>query len=204
MSKGAPRGTRTRTGGKKALVAELRRKLAAPNLESPPLLDARSPAYIGLTPRKHVDDLTPHRVAWIGSVLPSPTRRPTPYIEALVAPLDGDESSAMRVKALPIRALTALNRLRGRKKIYALELDEPPPPPLEKRDAPKEWTLYAWFGGSDTCVATIDEVPALSIALPPEEESLAGSAFCILFDRPARRIAIIPCWEIFRYYYAWS
>jgi hypothetical protein len=206
MSQSASRRSNARKARKTTLVAELGRKLTVPkNLDSAPLLDAHSPAFIGLKPRKRTDDLAPHRLAWIGAVLCSPARRPTPYIEALVVPLEEDaKPSPMSVKALPIKTLTALNALRGRKKNWSWDLDEPSSPPVEKRDAPKEWTLYVWFGGPDTCVATVDDVPALKIATPPHEQSLARTAFCVILDRPARRVAIIPCWEIFRYYYAWS
>jgi hypothetical protein len=207
MSEAAPRRSRAQKTETPALIEELRRMLAAPKETAAAAFpDAHAHAYIGLKARKHSDDLSPHRLAWIGAVLRSPARSPTPYVEALVAPLEGGEPAPMRIKALPIKTLTTLNVARRWtwKKRLRRKPKRLPVPPSKKRDAPKEWTLYLWFGSPDMCVASVDDVPALAIATPPEEQSLARSAFCVVLDRSARRVAIIPCWEIFRYYYAWS
>jgi len=205
MSQSAPRKSRTRKPETSALAEELRRVLVAPKHIDASFL---SDAYSQVTPRTGVGDFPSQRLVWVGAVLRSPVRSATPHIEALLAPPASCDPSAMHVASLPIATLTALNAVRGQKKMPSRK---PKPhwvrsdvPRLEKRAAPKQWTLYAWFGSPDTCIVTSGEIPTLEVAMPVTERCPAHAPFCVLFDRASHRVVIFPCWEIFRFYYAWS
>ena len=47
-------------------------------------------------------------------------------------------------------------------------------------------------------------VPALAIANLAGRPRFASSPLCVVADRAAKRLVVIPSWEIFRYYYAQS
>ncbi len=53
-------------------------------------------------------------------------------------------------------------------------------------------------------VVTAAEAPALAIATLAGRPRFASSPLCVVADRAAKRLVVIPSWEIFRYYYAGS
>jgi hypothetical protein len=61
-----------------------------------------------------------------------------------------------------------------------------------------------WFGPPDMVTVMAAEVPALAIASLAGHPRFAGSPLCVVADRAAKRLVVIPGWEIFRYYYAQS
>jgi hypothetical protein len=70
--------------------------------------------------------------------------------------------------------------------------------------AANRWQIDLWFGSPDMVVVTAAELPALAIAPVAGHPRFAGSPLCVLADRNAKRLVVIPCWEIFRSYYARS
>lgn len=70
--------------------------------------------------------------------------------------------------------------------------------------AADRWQIDLWFGAPDTVTVTAAEVPALAIATLAGHPRFASSPLCVVADRAAKRIVVIPSWEIFRYYYARS
>jgi hypothetical protein len=66
------------------------------------------------------------------------------------------------------------------------------------------WQIDLWFGGPDTVTVTAEEVPSLAIATLAGHPRFASSPLYVVADRAAKRIVVIPSWEIFRYYYARS
>jgi len=64
--------------------------------------------------------------------------------------------------------------------------------------AAKRWHNL-WFGPPDVVTVTAAEVPALAIADLAGRLRFAGSPLCVVADRAAKRVVVIPSWEIFRY-----
>ncbi len=70
--------------------------------------------------------------------------------------------------------------------------------------AAHQWWIDLWFGSPDMVVMTAAEAPALAIATLAGRPRFASSPLCVVADRAAKRLVVIPSWEIFRYYYAGS
>jgi hypothetical protein len=51
---------------------------------------------------------------------------------------------------------------------------------------------------------TAEEIPALAIATLRGHPRFASSPLCVVADRSASRLVVVPAWEIFRFYYAQS
>jgi hypothetical protein len=66
--------------------------------------------------------------------------------------------------------------------------------------AADRWQIDRWFGSPDMVVVTAAEVPALAIATVAGHPRFASSPLCVVADRAAKRLVVIPGWEIFRSY----
>ena len=65
-----------------------------------------------------------------------------------------------------------------------------------------EWAVDLWVSRSETAVVTAAEIPALTIATLADHPPFGLTPFCVMADRRARRLVVVPCWEVFRFYYA--
>jgi hypothetical protein len=101
---------------------------------------------------------------------------------------------------LPIALIAGLTPARQPKKEHRGDGTSEPSPGLR---IARRWALYAFFD-PQTPILTPEELPMLAVFVPPEAPSATSTPFCVVMDDAARRIAIIPCWEIFRFYYARS
>ena len=54
------------------------------------------------------------------------------------------------------------------------------------------WQIDLWFGAPDTVTVTSAEVPALAIATLARHPRFASSPLCVVADRTAKRIVVIP------------
>ncbi len=70
--------------------------------------------------------------------------------------------------------------------------------------AAHRWWIDLWFGPPDMVMVTAAEVPALAITTLAGHPRFADSPLCVIADRAAKRLVVIPSWEIFRHYYAQS
>jgi hypothetical protein len=190
------------------LARRLRQKLcgSAGNL---PLLLA---AYSG-RPRVPQSDRE-YRLVWVGSVVPSPDAHPTPHVELLVVPAEKPSlSKEMFVVTRPISDLFLMGVGQG--------VPETPPDELaskkgemhpRERGRPcdagyfpgHEWRVDVSFGVSNMCLVSVKDIPALEIGALAGKRRFVDSPLCIVADERNGRLLIFPCWELFRFYYAWS
>ena len=75
-------------------------------------------------------------------------------------------------------------------------------PSRERRFLGNEWSVDVWFGSGAESVKTVGELPALAIATLADHPDFADSPLYVVTDAVRRRLIAIPCWEIFRVYYA--
>jgi hypothetical protein len=73
-------------------------------------------------------------------------------------------------------------------------------PSRERRFLGSEWSVDLWFG--DAPIKSATELPALAIATLANYPDFADAPLCVVTDAVRRRLIAIPCWEIFRVYYA--
>ncbi len=77
-------------------------------------------------------------------------------------------------------------------------------PGPEVRFSENRWQIDLWFDRAVLAVVTAEEIPALGVETLAGHPQFASSPLCVVADRPARRLAVLPCWEIFRFYYSQS
>jgi hypothetical protein len=150
--------------------------------------------------------LPPCQLIWVGRVLaPSGSSR-TLCVEVLIERIAESGATAFETVALPISVLSLLSVARILKEPRATVSDGCPyAGPSEPAFFPThEWHVDFWVDRYEMAIVTADEIPALRLPSLREYPSFAQSPFCVLADRPAARLLIIPCWEIFRFYYAQS
>jgi len=151
--------------------------------------------------------LPPCRLVWVGAVVPSPDAYRMPHVEALVDltdTIDADLPRPLRKITFPTIALSLLIVGRVLKKAseapegpggYARQHGAPGPEPRFRRSA---WRVVGLPSGANMRIST---APALGLTIEPLDEH-RSPLLCIFEDRPLRRCVLIPCWELFRYYYA--
>jgi hypothetical protein len=67
-----------------------------------------------------------------------------------------------------------------------------------------EWRVNLAFERSGMCVVTAKDLPALAITTLAGRRRFADSPLCIVVDERRKRLVILPCWELFRFYYAYA
>lgn len=148
--------------------------------------------------------LPPCRLVWIGDVVESPEKSPIPHVEALVAPLEPGE---LQVVTLPVTALSLLSVGRVLKEKPDFKLPEgiratpyggPKP---ERRFIGFEFSVDVPFDAPNMSVVGADELSDLQIGALAGHPRFENPPLCVVKD-DRRRLVIIPCWEIFRHYYA--
>ena len=77
----------------------------------------------------------------------------------------------------------------------------PGPPVRFPRD---QWRIELWLDRFGTVVVTAAEIPAIAIATLAGYPPFQSAPCCVVADRRARRVVVVPCWEILRFYYAQS
>jgi hypothetical protein len=134
--------------------------------------------------------LPPCRLVWVGDVVGPPAASYGWHVEALVAPLSTAPSApALCVLPLPITTLEVLTVGRVLKE----------EPASEQRFLGSEWSIELWFGPSETSIASLD---ALGLRLEPLPARYGASPLCVSADPSSGRLVLLPCWKIFRFYYA--
>jgi hypothetical protein len=104
------------------------------------------------------------------------------------------------VVPLPITTLEVLTVGRVLKEEPTDEQPVPPEEPAsEQRFLGSEWSIDLWFGSSETSIASLD---ALGLRVEPLPARYGASPLCVSADPGSGRLVLIPCWEIFRFYYA--
>lgn len=152
--------------------------------------------------------LPPCRLVWVGAVVESPDSSATPHIEALVAPTETPESGRLTRVTFPMIALSLLIVGRVLKEKSGNELPEgirrsffggPTPEPSFSRF---EWLIDAVFSPDSVSVVTVDEVAAFEIGRLAGHPIVQNSPLCLVKGGASRKLVLIPCWELFRFYYA--
>jgi hypothetical protein len=75
-------------------------------------------------------------------------------------------------------------------------------PSRERRFLGNEWSIDLWFGSGAESITTATERPGLAIATLAALPDFADAPLYVVTDAARRRLVAIPCWEIFRVYYA--
>jgi hypothetical protein len=75
-------------------------------------------------------------------------------------------------------------------------------PCRERRFLGNEWSVDVWFGSGAESIKTARELPALAIATLAAHPDFADAPLYVVTDVAGKRLVAIPCWEIFRVYYA--
>jgi hypothetical protein len=75
-------------------------------------------------------------------------------------------------------------------------------PSRERRFLGNEWSVDVWFGSGAQSVQTARELPGLAIATLAGHPDFADAPLYVITDAARKRLVAIPCWEIFRVYYA--
>jgi len=182
-----------------ALARRLRQKLHASAENLGLVLTPYSPRpYVPQSDREY-------RLIWTGSMVQSPDAHPTPHIELLVAPAAHlPLSKEMFVVTRPITDLTVMSV--GR---VLPEADPETEPRLGKSTYDEgyfpghEWCVDVSFGVSNTCLVSAREIPALRISPVAGKRRFADTPLCLVVDERSGRLLIFPCWELFRFYYAY-
>jgi hypothetical protein len=149
-------------------------------------------------------ELPPCRLVWIGDVVASPEGVGPPHVQALVVLLESGEVGTITLPLTVFRFATVARVLRE------LPLDEARAygiyggPGPEVRFSENRWQIDLWFDRAALAVVTAEEIPALGVETLAGHPQFASCSLCVVADRPARRLAVLPCWEIFRFYSAQS
>ena len=151
---------------------------------------------------------SPSRLIWVGDIVASPYRSRTPHVTVLLEPLEQADSPGpgrfVRM-TLPVTVLACVSVAQV---LSALDVDDHGmayggPCPATKFVA-HEWIVDFWLHRSEIRIATAQEFPGLTIATLTGYEHFAQSPQCVILDRAVKQLLIIPCWEIFSWYYAQS
>jgi hypothetical protein len=143
--------------------------------------------------------IPPCRLVWVGAVIPSPDAHRTPHLEILTAPIA--ERTPLRIATLPITELYFLSVGEALRKGPA----DTTPRVISTVCFPGyEWRINLTFGRSGMCVVTAKDLPALAITTLAGKRRFADSPLCIVVDEQRKRLVILPCWELFRFYYAYA
>jgi hypothetical protein len=151
-------------------------------------------------------DLPACRLVWIGDVVGSSDDRETPHVRALVQLSPESPEDPFTELTLPLTALPFLSV--GRVLKEPPGSDEPQSryvkggPSRERRFLGNEWSVDLWLGPEDTSLKIATELPALAIATLADHPHFADAPLYVVTDAARRRLVAIPCWEIFRAYYA--
>lgn len=187
---------------------DLQRKLAAPtdglHLELRP-----DPAYRSLDIWRRRFVLPPCRLVWIGDVLAAPDGSRAMYVEVLVERLtEPGTEGPFEVLLLPLTVLRFLTVARVLEELHPAQDQNflstyggPNPPPSLVEG---EWSVDLWISCSETVIVTSTEFPALAITTLALHPRFATAPLCVMADRRAGFLVIVPCWEIFRFYYAYA
>ena len=152
---------------------------------------------------RHKVVLPPCRLVWVGDVVRSPSLRLGWEVEILVAPLIGSPRMfELQKLTVPIRAVGLLSVGRV---LYDTQQKQPSigfgGPGPEQRCLGSEWTVELPLGWPQTAIVSAAELGLTLAPLPPHAGDWAA---CVTSDARSGRLVVIPCWEIFRYYYAQS
>ena len=151
---------------------------------------------------------TCRRVGWSGSATSSALRATasTPHVRALVRLFPESPEDPFTELTLPLTLLPFLSV--GRVLKEPPGSDEPSSryvkggPSRERRFLGNEWSIDLWFGSGAESIKTATELPALAIATLADHPDFADAPLYVVTDAARRRLVAIPCWEIFRVYYA--
>jgi hypothetical protein len=193
-----------KTDDARSLRTDLCRKLNAPGEEIRLMLrpdgqDGRPLRYDVWHART---DLPVCRLVWVGDIVASPFRSRVPALEVLVEPgMSLGAIGAFQQLIVPITALRLLSIARVLKDSQPCEIrakshyGEPGP---RIYFAAHMWDISCWVDRAQTAVMLPEEIPALRLATLTAHPHFANTPLCIFADRPARRLLIVPCWEILR------
>jgi hypothetical protein len=151
-------------------------------------------------------DLPACRLVWIGDIVGSSDDRATPQVRALVRLSPESPEDPFTELILPLTALPFLSV--GRVLKEPPGSDEPSSryvkggPSRERRFLGNEWSVDVWFGSGAESVKTAKELPALAIVTLAGHPDFADAPLYVVTDAARKRLVAIPCWEIFRVYYA--
>jgi hypothetical protein len=184
----------------RSLGLDLRRRLSAPPDGVHLLLDPNS-----TTPQSYRDmrwkksELPPCRLVWVGDLIES-SAHGSPDFEALVT-LIGPGAAAGEFTAvrLPSRVFPFANVARLLRERSDGEYAGPGP---EVHFAANRWQIDLWFDRRELVITTVAERAPLAITTLAPYPRFAHTPSCVVVDRRARWVVVLPCWEIFRYYYA--
>jgi hypothetical protein len=151
-------------------------------------------------------DLPACRLVWVGDVVGSSDQSGIPHVRALVRPLPEFAEDPFTELTLPLTALPFLSV--GRVLKESPGSNEPTSryvkggPSRERRFLGNEWSVDVWFGSGAQSIKAVGELPALAIATLADYPDFADAPLYVVTDAARRRLVAIPCWEIFRVYYA--
>ncbi len=182
--------------------------VASPSAEMDVLLepDCQCPRYESAGHWGQSVAFPPSRLIWVGDIVASPKPSQTPCVTVLLELLgQAHQQHADRFvrMTLPITALSCVS--------VAQVLSSP-----DARDSgmaygtpcpaipffAHEWSVDFWLNHSEIHLASAQDYPWLTIATLAGYEHFMQSAECLIIDRAVKKLLIIPCWEIFSWYYA--
>ncbi len=140
------------------------------------------------------------RLVWVGDPVPAPGPWPGWHVEVLVTPLTSPSAPKPQVLTLPMSVLGLLT--------VGRVLEDPsrekpahgfggPGPQLSFLGS--EWIVELSFGSPQTSIAS---AAAMGLNVSPLTAHFADSPLCVVSDPSTGKLVLIPCWEIFRFYYA--
>jgi hypothetical protein len=120
-------------------------------------------------------------------------------------PLEGPPKPAeFEVVSVPIKALPplTLGRILNEEALHPWErrsgLEDPG---SQQRFLYNEWSIDLCWAAGETRLHTASD---LGLEIRPLPERFADASLCVNVDPVLGRLVVIPCWEVFRYYYAGS
>ena len=141
------------------------------------------------------------RLVWVGDAIPAPGRTPGWHVEILVMPLTSSAVAPRpQVLTLPMSVLGLLTV--GR--VLEDPSQEKPAhgfggPGPQMSFLGSQWIVELGFGSPHTSIVS---AAALGLAVTPLPRRFADSPLCVIGDPSTGKLVLIPCWEIFRFYYA--
>jgi hypothetical protein len=191
----------------RSLKVALRRELSPPKDGVRLLLRPESAAE-SAAERRHLDQLQsrestlpPCRVVWIGDLQKWGEQL---HVTALVErPVSGPTLATVLVPLTSLRQAIVARILSDRPITSDRSGSYIAGGPVSTFAA-HQWWIDRWFGSPEMVVVTAAEAPALAIATLAGRPRFASSPLCVVADRAAKRLVVIPSWEIFRSYDAGS